>query len=81
MIRRPKIGMKVRILQHTGIKEYNGDEQVLSFDSTRGDTGVIEDIESLVALAHQSKLYHIRLDEPNWGVWKVMGTQFIEEVK
>ncbi len=73
--------MKVRILGHNGMKEWDGDKQVLEFSSTCGATGILVDIERLVLRAHQSKLYHVKLDAPNWGTWKVVGTHYLEEVK
>lgn len=80
MIRRPKIGMKVNIVNVLRLKEYIDGDLVMEFDSSLGSTGVISDIRSR-GVGHSEKLYSIRLDPPNYGVMQFWGTSRIEEIK
>lgn len=83
MIRNPKVGMRVRILNRTTSQEFRGEkkEQVMDYNASLCDTGVITDIWSSHRFAHHQKWYTVTLDPPNWGAIDFYGTEHIEEVK
>jgi hypothetical protein len=82
MIRRPVVGMKVRILCYK-MSTYRGLDdnkvQLSSFDATLCDKGTIIEIRKSVPRAHQPKVYTVQYDPPNWGTHEFLGTEHLEE--
>jgi len=80
MIRKPYIGMKVRIISVEKASGRSGGTCNYSFDLSLGDTGTITVIQRVLK-GNSPKFYHVKLDPPNFGTMEFYGTQEIEPWK
>lgn len=85
MIRKPKIGMQVRIVGPKHLRRYanlgtDGEQLIAEFRAELCDTAIIIDIQPVHKFHNRApKDYWVRFDAPNYGSYRFENTKELQE--